>query len=91
MDNTLKNVFDLCGKIIHIESEIFGCNDKDRNGCYTINHIEIRDRHHATLILTSHNPCARPFGWCFTADELKNLANIGKIIRGNDEIYITTI
>ena len=90
MNDTLQNVFDLCGKIIHIESEIFGCNDKDRNECYTINHIEIRDRHHATLVLTSHNPCARPFEWGFTADELKNLANIGKIIRGNDEIYITT-
>lgn len=90
MNDTLKNVFDLCGKIIHIESEIFGCNDKDRNGCYTINNIEIRDRHHATLILTSRNPCARPVEWSFTADELKNLATIGKIIRGNDEIYITT-
>lgn len=90
MNDTLQNVFDLCGKIIHIESEIFGCNDKDRNGCYTIDHITIRDRHHAALILTSQNPCAQPFGWSFTIDELKALANIGKIIRGNDEIYITT-
>lgn len=90
MGNTLQNVFDLCGKIIHIESEIFGCNDKDRNGSYTINHIEIRDRHHATLILTSQNPCARLVERGFTIDELKTLANIGKIIRGNDEIYITT-
>lgn len=91
MNDTLQNVFDLCGKIIHIESEIFGCNDKDRNGCYTIDHIEIRDRHHATFVLTSHNPCAQPFEWGFTIDELKTLANNGKIIRGNDEIYITTI
>ena len=89
MNDTLQNVFDLCGKIIHIESEIFGCNDKDRNGCYTIDHIEIRDRHRATFVLTSHNPCAQTFEWSFTVEELKTLANIGKIIRGNEEIYIT--
>ncbi|MBQ3990472.1 MAG: hypothetical protein II630_06480 [Bacteroidales bacterium] len=89
MNDTLKNVFDLCGKIIHIESEIFCSNEEYRRG-YTIDHIEIRDRHHATFVLTSHNPCAQPFEWCFTAEELNNLANIGKIIRGNDEIYITT-
>ena len=87
--STIQNIFNLCGKTFHVESEIYGYGTKDKNGNYTINHIEIKDAHHASLVLKAQSPNSIPFHCIVIPDELKALADIGKFVRGNDEYYIT--